>query len=416
MAVHRAAGAVRDRRIRLGRGVAAATTAGSSLSRHPGVPRRPAAASASAATETTAALVHLRRPSRLSTLTLADTQPFDDPAGRFAFSHNGDLRDYQVAARARYRAEGRIHGRADTEVGARWLEDAWRRRRAGGRPPGRAARPVRRPGQPRGPRRPTATPFHYAGNTENPVFTFRLGRIGIASTGIYSLDRSLFRFVAPGATERRLVRLARSVTLDRHGTAVPARRRIAAEAAADGTPMSSRDQPALDDRSTATDARPCPIGAPRPDLAVLARPDGHRRRGRAVRPEPAELRRLRPTARGRPRPVPASSIPVGAIIAIIVQPTVGSISDYTVSRWGRRKPYIVVGSLLDIVFLAGIATANTVLILGAFVALLAFSTNIARGPFQGYVPDLIPERQVGIASALVGLMQILGNVTGLRCS
>ena len=46
-------------------------------------------------TETTSALVHLRRPSRLSTLTLPDTQPFDDPAGRFAFSHNGDLRDYK---------------------------------------------------------------------------------------------------------------------------------------------------------------------------------------------------------------------------------------------------------------------------------------------------------------------------------
>src|SRR6478672_2123808 len=102
----------------------------------------------------------------------------------------------------------------------------------------------------------------------------------------------------------------------------------------------------------------------------------------------------------------------GSIVGIIVQPTVGAISDYTVSRWGRRKPYIVFGSLLDLVFLAGIATANNVLILGVFVSLLAISTNIARGPFQGYVPDLIAERQVGMASALVGLMQILGNVTG----
>ena len=76
------------------------------------------------ATETTSLLVHLRRPSRLSTLQLPDTQPFADPAGRFAFSHNGDLRDYR-AARARYRRDGRIHGRADSEVGQRWLEDAW---------------------------------------------------------------------------------------------------------------------------------------------------------------------------------------------------------------------------------------------------------------------------------------------------
>ena len=105
------------------------------------------------------------------------------------------------------------------------------------------------------------------------------------------------------------------------------------------------------------------------------------------------------------------SIPV-AVLSILIQPTVGAISDYTVSRWGRRKPYIVFGSLIDLVFLAGIATASNILILGAFVALLSISTNIARGPFQGYVPDLIAERQVGMASALVGLMQILGNVTG----
>ncbi|HEV8545175.1 MAG TPA: MFS transporter [Candidatus Limnocylindrales bacterium] len=105
------------------------------------------------------------------------------------------------------------------------------------------------------------------------------------------------------------------------------------------------------------------------------------------------------------------SIPV-AVLSIIIQPTVGAISDYTVSRWGRRKPYIVFGSLLDLVFLGGIATANSVVILAAFAAVLSISTNIARGPFQGYVPDLISEKQVGMASALVGLMQILGNVTG----
>jgi MFS family permease len=96
----------------------------------------------------------------------------------------------------------------------------------------------------------------------------------------------------------------------------------------------------------------------------------------------------------------------------IVQPTVGSLSDYTASRWGRRKPYIVVGSVLDVVFLVGIASSNTVLTIAAFVALLQVSANVAQGPFQGYVPDLVPERQVGLASALVGLFQVLGNVTG----
>ena len=99
---------------------------------------------------------------------MADTQPFLDPAGRYAFSHNGDLRDYR-SWRARYRTEGRIHGRADTEVGARWLEDAW----STDEPvahllgalhdtfAGQANMAVLAA---------DGTPYHYAGNGENPVF------------------------------------------------------------------------------------------------------------------------------------------------------------------------------------------------------------------------------------------------------
>ena len=104
----------------------------------------------------------------------------------------------------------------------------------------------------------------------------------------------------------------------------------------------------------------------------------------------------------------------GAVIAVIVQPTIGSISDYTISRWGRRKPYIFIGSILDVVFLIGIGQSNstTLVAIAAFIALLQFSSNFAQGPFQGYIPDLVPAPQVGTASALVGLMQVLGNVAG----
>ncbi|HSW43065.1 MAG TPA: MFS transporter [Patescibacteria group bacterium] len=103
---------------------------------------------------------------------------------------------------------------------------------------------------------------------------------------------------------------------------------------------------------------------------------------------------------------------LGALIAVVVQPTVGTISDYTISRWGRRKPYIVIGTVLDIVFLFGIASSNTVLAIAVFVMLLQVSSNFAQGPFQGYVPDLVPAHQVGIASSLVGLFSVLGNVLG----
>lgn len=103
---------------------------------------------------------------------------------------------------------------------------------------------------------------------------------------------------------------------------------------------------------------------------------------------------------------------LGMFIAIAVQPIVGTISDYTITRWGRRKPYIFIGSTLDLVFLWGVASSSAIPAIAAFVALLQFSSNFSQGPFQGYVPDLVPARQVGLASGLIGLFQALGNVFG----
>ncbi len=106
----------------------------------------------------------------------------------------------------------------------------------------------------------------------------------------------------------------------------------------------------------------------------------------------------------------------GTFIAILVQPTIGTISDYTMTRWGRRKPYIFIGAALDLVFLWGVATSSTLPAVAAFVTMLQFSSNFAQGPFQGYVPDLVPAKQVGLASGLIGLMAALGNVAGYAVS
>ena len=100
------------------------------------------------------------------------------------------------------------------------------------------------------------------------------------------------------------------------------------------------------------------------------------------------------------------------LMAAAIQPTVGALSDYTISRWGRRKPYIAIGATLDLLFLIGIGLSNTYLALVAFLVLIQFSSNFAQGPFQGYVPDLVPQRQVAFASALVGIMQTAGFVLG----
>ena len=121
---------------------------------------------------------------------------------------------------------------------------------------------------------------------------------------------------------------------------------------------------------------------------------------------------------------------MGALIAIAVQPTVGTISDYTVSRWGRRKGYILAGSAFDLLFLAGLAVisipepppgawdgealgSTQVLVLYVVFFLgLQFSSNFAQGPYQGYVPDLVPDPQVGVASGAMGVMRISGLLVG----
>jgi MFS family permease len=103
----------------------------------------------------------------------------------------------------------------------------------------------------------------------------------------------------------------------------------------------------------------------------------------------------------------------GVVTAVLVQPTVGAISDYAVTRWGRRKPFIVIGSILDMAFLFAVAAADTYTALVVALVLLQFASNFAQGPFQGYVPDLVPARQVGRASGLMGVMIIFGGIVGV---
>ncbi len=102
----------------------------------------------------------------------------------------------------------------------------------------------------------------------------------------------------------------------------------------------------------------------------------------------------------------------GSLVAVLVQPTVAAISDYTSTRFGRRKPFIVAGTVLDMAFVAGLYLAGSWLAVLVFVVLLQFSSNLAQGPFQGFMPDLVPAEQVGRASGLMGLMLLVGTALG----
>ena len=90
---------------------------------------------------------------------------------------------------------------------------------------------------------------------------------------------------------------------------------------------------------------------------------------------------------------------VGLMIAMVVQPLAGALSDGWVSRWGRRRPLMVAGTLFDFVFLVILGWAGGLLWLFIGYIGLQFSSNIAHGPAQGLLPDVVPEEQLGAASA-----------------
>ena len=100
----------------------------------------------------------------------------------------------------------------------------------------------------------------------------------------------------------------------------------------------------------------------------------------------------------------------GLILAMVVQPLAGGLSDGTRSRWGRRRPWMLAGTLLALVFLAGMALAGGFLGLLVAYLLLQFASNGAHGPAQGLIPDLVPEDQRGLASGIKNLFDMLGLV------
>ena len=97
----------------------------------------------------------------------------------------------------------------------------------------------------------------------------------------------------------------------------------------------------------------------------------------------------------------------GLVIAMLAQPLMGLLSDRNTSRFGRRRPFIFTGVMLDLLFLAGIAVAANYWQLLVAVLLIQFSSNISHGPLQALIPDLVPEDQRGRASAVKSIFELL---------
>lgn len=107
---------------------------------------------------------------------------------------------------------------------------------------------------------------------------------------------------------------------------------------------------------------------------------------------------------------------LGTVVAIVWQPLAGAISDGTRTRWGRRRPFIFIGTLGDAVFLTAIALSGSFLPLVAGYLLLQLASNTAQGPYQGLLPDLVPPAQKGTASGYYGASNLVGTLLGAGLS
>jgi len=104
----------------------------------------------------------------------------------------------------------------------------------------------------------------------------------------------------------------------------------------------------------------------------------------------------------------------GLILAVAVQPIAGAISDRSGFSWGRRRPYILLGTILALLFIPGIGLFGSYAAIFMIYCLLQVSCNTAQGPFQGFIPDLVPERRRGLASGVRSLLNIVGGVALIR--
>lgn len=102
----------------------------------------------------------------------------------------------------------------------------------------------------------------------------------------------------------------------------------------------------------------------------------------------------------------------GALIAMIAMPLVGALSDRSTARLGRRRPFIIVGTLLNVVALLALGSAPTLALFVLAFYFVEFANNFGGSAYSGLIPDLVPEEQRGSASGFMGLMVMLGTIGG----
>jgi MFS family permease len=101
----------------------------------------------------------------------------------------------------------------------------------------------------------------------------------------------------------------------------------------------------------------------------------------------------------------------GLLLAMLIQPIAGTLSDRMRPRWGRRGSLALAVALV-LVSLAALGIAPGLIGLGLAFVLVQVAASVAQASQQGFIPDLVPSHARGTASGFKGLMDIGGALVG----
>jgi MFS family permease len=100
------------------------------------------------------------------------------------------------------------------------------------------------------------------------------------------------------------------------------------------------------------------------------------------------------------------------LAALLTNPIAGALSDRTTSRLGRRRPWLIAGTVLSAATLVLLANASSFLTLVIWWAIFHVAANAILAALSAIVPDQVPVRQRATVSAFVSLSLPLGAVVG----
>ncbi len=101
----------------------------------------------------------------------------------------------------------------------------------------------------------------------------------------------------------------------------------------------------------------------------------------------------------------------GPVTGLLVQPIIGALSDKTWSlKWGRRKPYFLIGALLGSICLFAFPHSPVLWFAVGLLWILDVGNNVAMEPYRAFVGDKLPEKQLSLGYQMQSLFCGLGTL------